>query len=148
MAGMIVNQRSYYRGKEEVSVLLKCQHDEGDIAIFLPCLFYSSIYIYIRIIYPTTGPCFWSLLSPAPFDRSATFYSTARPWSNLSVGIRDEASASIRSFIQNFHFMEILSSTIVVTISRGYKLIDKNIVVMYTATISNSCVILFLEREQ
>lgn len=90
-------------GKEEVSVLLKCQRDRGDIAIFLPC-FFNSIYTYTRIVYPTTGPCFWSLLSPAPFDRSATFYSTARPWSNLSVGIRDEASVTTRSSIQNFHF--------------------------------------------
>lgn len=103
-------------GKEEVSVLLKCQRDRGDIAIFLPC-FFHSICTYTRIVYPTTGPCFWSLLSPAPFDRSATFYSTARPWSNLSVGIRDEASVTTRSSIQNFHF----KYPYVVTISRsGY----------------------------
>lgn len=70
MAGMIVNQRSYYRGKEEVSVLLKCQHDEGDIAIFLPCLFYSSIYIYIHVLYiqppdPVSGRFFRQHLSIA-----------------------------------------------------------------------------------
>lgn len=147
MAGMIVNQRSYYRGKEEVSVLLKCQHDEGDIAIFLPCLFYSSIYIYIYVLYiqppdPVSGRFFRQHLS------IALQLSIPRLGRGLIYPLESETKHRLR-LVRSFKiFISWRFFTIVVTISRGYKLIDKNIVVMYTATISNSCVILFLEREQ
>lgn len=82
MAGMIVNQRSYYREKKEVLdwFHVKCQRwyerritwrDTGQIMIFLP-RFKFQVFSH--------GLCFFFRLNSAPF---CNFLFRVRLWSNL-----------------------------------------------------------------